>query len=440
MASPARNTLSWLTQARDDVAAYARVTDWTQVVAILALCVAGYFSIQSAGDLRGSDYHTQQLLFMVVGWGAYWALASVDYRELRRFARWIYLAGLALLLPIFACAVVGADLGSVIRSVYGARRWINLGLFSIQPSELAKVTTLILLAAFLARSHVGRLRDSWGALLGVAGIAFAPFFLIFMQPDLGSALIFVPLAAALLHAANLSRRFFVAVGLVLGLFLALVAVDLSAYSDRVRARVESHPEDRNPTASIRGQHDAEAWFVLLKDYQRERILAFLAPELADPRGVGASWQVRQALIAVGRGGLTGQGYNEGMQARLGFLPEGAAHNDFVFSGFAEEHGLAGSLALVTTFGLLLWRVLRTGLRAADRFGAFLSVGAAAILFAHVFINMGMNLNLMPVTGVPLPFLSYGGSFILSCFLLMGLVQSVHRHSPGGQGGGLPATA
>ncbi len=440
MANPARNTLSWLTQARDDVAAFARVTDWTQVVAILLLCVAGYFSIKSAGDLRDSDFHTQQLLYMVVGWGAYWALASTDYRELRRFARWIYLAGILLLLPIFVCAIVGADLGSVIRSVYGSRRWINLGLFSIQPSEFAKVTTLVFLAAFLARSHVGRLRDSWGAALGVAAIAFAPFFLIFMQPDLGSSLIFVPLAAALLHAANLSRRFFVAVGLASALLLSLVAVDLSAYADRVQERIKAHPEDRNPTASIRGRHDAETWFVLLKDYQRERILSFVAPELADPRGVGASWQVRQALIAVGRGGLTGQGYNEGMQARLGFLPEAAAHNDFVFSGFAEEHGLLGSLLLVALYGLLLWRVLRTGLRAADRFGSFLSVGAAAILFTHLFINVGMNLNLMPVTGVPLPFLSYGGSFILSCFLLLGLVQSVHRHAPGGEGGGLPATA
>ena len=440
MAPSARGTLSWLTQARDDVAAFARVTDWTQVVALAALCVAGYFSIKSAGDLRDSDFHSQQLLYMVVGWGAYWALATVDYRELRRFARWIYLGGLLLLLPIFACSLLDADLGSLIRSVYGSRRWINLGFFSIQPSEFAKVTTLVLLAAFLARSHVGRLRESWAALLGVAALAFAPFFLIFMQPDLGSSLIFVPLAAALLHAANLSRRFFVAVGVGLGLLLALVAVDLSAYADRVQARIRAHPEDRNPTASIRGQHDAETWFVLLKDYQRERILAFVAPELADPRGVGASWQVRQALIAVGRGGLTGQGYNEGMQARLGFLPEAAAHNDFVFSGFAEEHGLAGSLGLLATYALLLWRVLRTGLRAADRFGSFLCVGAAAILFAHVLINVGMNLNLMPVTGVPLPFLSYGGSFILSCFLLLGLVQSVHRHAPGGEGGGLPATA
>ena len=410
------------------------------VVMIGTLCAIGYFSIASAGALRESTFHQQQLLYMGVGWVAYWAVSLTDYREIRRFARWIYLGGILLLLPIFACAVTGRDLGSVIRSIYGARRWIDFGPFSLQPSEIAKVTTLVLLASFLARSHVGRLRESWRALFGAAGIALVPFFLIFMQPDLGSALVYIPLTAALLHAANLSRKFFVAVGGAVALLLILVAVDLTQYSKGVMAYSQANPGERNPAAAVRGQHEQQAWFVLLRDYQRERILAFVAPEVVDPRGVGVSWQVRQALIAVGRGGLTGQGYNEGLQARLGYLPEAAAHNDFVFSGFAEEFGLAGSLGLLAAYALLLWRMLRAAMRAADRFGSFLAVGAAAILTAHVVINLAMNLNLAPVTGVPLPFLSYGGSFILSCFLLLGLVQSVHRHSAGGEGGGLPATA
>ena len=431
---------TWLTQTRDGVASFVRVTDWTQVAILLVLCVIGYFSILSAGALRESDFHQQQLVFMAGGWVAYWALSLVDYREVRRYARWVYLAGLALLLPVFLCSVLNVDLGTVIRSVYGARRWINLGFFSVQPSEFAKLTTLVFLAAFLARSHVGRLRESWPALLGVAGLTAVPFVLIFKQPDLGSAIIFLPLSAALLFAANLSRRFFIAVGGALVILLALVAVDLSEYATRVEFYSRNHPADRNPAVAVRGEHEQQAWFFLLKDYQRERILAFVAPEVIDPRGVGVSWQVRQALIAVGKGGLTGAGFGEGSQARLGYLPEAAAHNDFVFSGYAEEWGLAGSVLLVALYGLLLWRVLRTALRSADRFGAYLAVGAAAILGSHVFVNIGMNLNLMPVTGVPLPFLSYGGSFILSCFLLLGLVQSVHRHSAGGEGGGLPATA
>lgn len=440
MGLPARTVLSWVTQTRDGVLAFARITDWTQVVLIGLLCATGYFSIASAGALRESTYHHQQLVFIGVGFAAYWALALTDYRELRRFARWIFLGGLLLLIPVSLAAVLGRDFGTVIRSVYGARRWIDLGLFSIQPSELAKVTTLVFLAAFLARSHVGRLRESWAALLGAAGITGAPFVLIFIQPDLGSSLIFAALTVALLHAANLSRRFFVAVGVFVALLLALVTVDLAAYADRVRAHSAANPSDRNPAAAVRGQHESQAWFVLLKDYQRERILAFVAPEVVDPRGVGVSWQVRQAVIAVGRGGLTGQGYNEGLQARLGYLPEGAAHNDFVFSGFAEEFGLAGSLALLAAYTLLIWRVLRAGLRAADRFGTFLAVGVATLLVAHIVVNLAMNLNLAPVKGVPLPFLSYGGSFILSCFLLLGLAQSVHRHTPGGEGGGVPATA
>ena len=431
---------TWLTQTRDGVVSFVRITDWTQVVIIAALCVIGYFSILSSGALRESDFHQQQLVFMIIGWMAYWAVSVLDYREIRRYARWIYLGGVLLLIPIFLCSVFETNLGSIIRSVYGARRWINLGLFSIQPSEFAKVTTLIFLATFLARSHVGRLNESWRALLGAMGITLVPFVLIFKQPDLGSAIIFVPLSAALLFAANLSRRFFIAVGVALVVLLSLVAIDLSEYAARVQAYAIAQPSDRNPAVAVRGDHEEQAWFILLKDYQRERILAFVAPEVIDPRGVGASWQVRQALIAVGKGGFSGAGFGEGSQARLGYLPEAAAHNDFVFSGYAEEQGFVGSIVLVALYGLLLWRILRTALRVVDRFGAYLAVGVAAILGAHIFVNIGMNLNLMPVTGVPLPLLSYGGSFILSCFLLLGLVQSVHRHTAGGEGGGLPATA
>jgi len=141
---------------------------------------------------------------------------------------------------------------------------------------------------------------------------------------------------------------------------------------------------------------------------------------------------------VSRGGLNGQGIEQGTQARNGYLPEAAAHNDFIFSGMAEEIGFRGSALVVVAFVLLFWRVVRTAALATDRFGCLLSIGAAVVLGTHVVVNIGMNLDLMPVTGVPLPFLSYGGSFVLSCFLLLGLVQSVHRHSAdGGEDGGTP---
>ena len=179
---------------------------------------------------------------------------------------------------------------------------------------------------------------------------------------------------------------------------------------------------------------------MLKNYQLERIMSFVAPEVIDPKGLGATWNVNQAVIAVGRGGFRGQGIGNGTQARFGYLPEAAAHNDFLFSGMAEEIGFTGGFLVIGAFVLLFWRVVRTAARAADRFGSLLAIGAAVVLGTHVVINIGMNINLMPVTGVPLPFLSYGGSFVLSCFLLLGLVQSVHRHSAGGgEGGGSPAT-
>jgi rod shape determining protein RodA len=228
-----------------------------------------------------------------------------------------------------------------------------------------------------------------------------------------------------------------AVSLFLG---ALVAVDLVEYSSKVVAYSQEHKEDKDPARAIRGKHEATAWFFLLKDYQRERIMSFVAPQVIDPKGLGVTWNVRQANIAVGRGGLTGQGVGNGTQARFGYLPEAAAHNDFLFSGMAEEIGFTGALSVIVGFALLFWRVVRTAARAADRFGSLLALGAAAILGTHVVVNVGMNIDLMPVTGVPLPFLSYGGSFVLSCFLLLGLVQSVHRHSAGGgEGGGPPAT-
>jgi rod shape determining protein RodA len=273
--------------------------------------------------------------------------------------------------------------------------------------------------------------------LAAAGL---PFVLIFVQPDLGSALIYLPLSFALLFVAGLSSRFFMVAGLSAVLLGAVVAVDLVSYASKVTAYAEAHADDLNPAKAIRGKHEETAWFFLLKDYQRERLLSFVAPSIIDPRGRGATWNVKQAVIAVGRGGLEGQGIGKGTQAKYGYLPEAAAHNDFLFSGMAEEIGFQGGVFVIVAFALLLWRVVRTALLAIDRFGSLLAIGAAVIIGTHVVINIGMNIDLMPVTGVPLPFLSYGGSFILSCFLLLGLVQSVHRHSvDGGENRGTPVT-
>lgn len=422
----------------DKFANFAWRTDWTQVLVIILLSSLGVIAIKSAGSSRESTFYKSQMLYLGLGWVVYWAISSVDYRQFQRFGARIYLGSVALLLPVSLCALAKHDLGGFIRSINGARRWMDFGFFSLQPSEFAKVGVLIFLAAYLARRPIGSFRATWLTVAGVVGVAGLPFFLIFVQPDLGSALIYLPLSFALLFVAGLTSRFFLVAGIGTCLLLAVVAVDLNEYSHKVVAFSQKNPSNRDPARAIRGEHEATAWFFLLKDYQRERIMSFVAPSVIDPKGLGVTWNVRQAVIAVSRGGLNGQGIEQGTQARNGYLPEAAAHNDFIFSGMAEEIGFRGSALVVVAFVLLFWRVVRTAALATDRFGCLLSIGAAVVLGTHVVVNIGMNLDLMPVTGVPLPFLSYGGSFVLSCFLLLGLVQSVHRHSAdGGEDGGTP---
>jgi rod shape determining protein RodA len=317
---------------------------------------------------------------------------------------------------------------------------MDFGPFSIQPSEFAKIGVLVFLAAMLARSPIGAFRATWRTVFWCLGAAAVPFVLIFVQPDLGSALIYLPLSFILLFVAGLTFRFFLVAGVATLLMVGVVAVDLREYAAKVDQYAKANPAAKDPFVAYRKENPKEVGFSLLKNYQLERIMSFVAPELIDPKGLGATWNVNQAVIAVGRGGFLGQGIGNGTQARFGYLPEAAAHNDFLFSGMAEEIGFTGGLLVIGAFVLLFWRVVRTAARAADRFGSLLAIGAAVVLGTHVVINIGMNINLMPVTGVPLPFLSYGGSFVLSCFLLLGLVQSVHRHSAGGgEGGGSPAT-
>ncbi len=424
----------------DNFANFAWRTDWTQVVIILFLSLLGVIAIQSAGSARESTFYRSQIVFVVVGWIAYWAVSAMDYRIIQRYYRHVFLASIALLLPVSLCALAKTDLGGFIRSINGARRWMDFGPFSIQPSEFAKVGALVFLAALLARSPIGTFRATWPTVIRCLGAAAVPFVLIFVQPDLGSALIYLPLSFLLLFAAGLTSRFFLAAGVAAILLAGVVALDLREYAARIDQYAKANPTAKDPVRAVRGQHEAQAWFFLLKDYQRERIMSFVAPEVIDPKGLGVTWNVNQAVIAVGRGGFRGQGIGNGTQARFGYLPEAAAHNDFLFSGMAEEIGFTGGLLVLGSFVLLFWRVVRTAARAADRFGSLLAVGAAVVLGTHVVINVGMNIDLMPVTGVPLPFLSYGGSFVLSCFLLLGLVQSVHRHSAGGgEDGGSSAT-
>src|SRR5581483_8649931 len=226
-----------------------------------------------------------------------------------------------------------------------------------------------------------------------------------------------PMVFSMLYVSKLSLRFFLgALGAFL-LILGVVAWDTARY---VRFMEEHHYPYRDATKKY---YESHSW-VPLHDYQRNRILGFIDPDRFDPLGIG--WNQRQTLISVGSGGWSGKGWTEGTQARLGYLPRSIAHTDFIFSVIAEEKGFLGSLTVLGLFGLVLFNGIRTASSARDRLGVLLAIGVTTLFAVHVFVNIAMTIGLVPITGIPLPFISYGGSFVLSCCLLQGLVQSVWR--------------
>jgi rod shape determining protein RodA len=241
---------------------------------------------------------------------------------------------------------------------------------------------------------------------------------ILAQPDLGTSLVLIPMVLGLLYVSNLSMRFFTTVFLGCVFVVGTVTWDVNRYANFL--------EENNytPTSQL-GAYEEHSYLPYLRDYQRNRILTFLMPEKVDPKGSG--WNLNQSLISVGSGGLTGKGWTEGTQAKLGYLPRSVAHNDFIFSVLAEEKGFLGSLTVLSLTGILLLNGVRIASRARDRFGMFLAVGVTIIFTIHALVNIGMTIGMMPITGLPLPFLSYGGSFLLSCCILQGIVQSVYRH-------------
>ena len=369
----------------------------------------GVYYIQSAQSYTGGAQWKMQLAYLLAGGVLYVAVSLVDYKIYLANAHIIYALGLLTLLLLWT------PLGE---TRFGARRWLDFGVLSFQPSEAAKICTLLAVSGLLARSKVGTVGASLKVLGKIAAVALVPMFLIFCQPDLGSSFVFAPMVFALLYVSQLSKRFFIAVFAISALAVALVGIDIYGY--------HTYLKTHGLTAlQARGQYEQHSPFPL-RDYQRERILTFVAPEAVDPQGIGVSWNQRQSLIAVGSGGLLGKGHSNGMQAKLGYLPQAVASNDFIFSVLAEESGLLGGLFVIGLYGVIVGNTLRIARLARDRFGMLLCVGVAAILTVHIFVNVGMTIGLMPVKGIPLPFLSYGGSFVLSCCVLLGLVQSVFR--------------
>jgi rod shape determining protein RodA len=337
--------------------------DHLQPLLVGMLSLLGLMTIYSAH----ADW-ARQVLWLALGIVAYFAAAAVDYRRLRALAPGLYIGMLLLLLAV---PLVG-------HTALGARRWLSVGGFPLEPSELSKLLLVLILAAYLSRTDQVSWRGLGGALLLVA----VPAYLILTQPDLGTTLVFVAVLLGMLFLAG-ARPW------QLGSLLAaaLVALPLLPH--------------------------------LLHGYQRRRLEIFLNPA-QDP--LGAGYNLLQARIAVGAGGLFGQGWLHGLQGQLGFVPERAT--DFVFAIFGEEYGLLGSLVLLAIFGALLIRLLRSAAVAPDRFGELVVGGVFVMIFVQVVENVGMNIGLLPIAGIPLPLISYGGSATITTLAALGLVQSV----------------
>jgi rod shape determining protein RodA len=344
---------------------------WVLLVASVLLAGAGLATVASASSELEVDYVPRQALWVGLGLlGLFVAFAS-DYQKLVKFAPVLYALGLlALMGVLFFGAVRG-----------GARSWFGFGSFGIQPSEFAKLTTALMLARYLAGINRRYLLLHEIAIAG--SITAAPMALVILQRDLGSAVMFLPMLAAMLFVGGVRWQVVVA-----ALLLALVAGGV-------------------------------LWNFVMYDYQKERVLTFLDPE-REP--LGAGYQLRQSKIAVGSGQITGQGYLQGTQSQLRFLP--ARHTDFIFAVLAEEWGLLGVLGVLGLYVVYVYNGAIVAMRARDRAGILLVVGLLGSFAFHVVYNTSMVVGLVPITGIPLPFLSYGGSFTLANFVAAGLILGV----------------
>jgi rod shape determining protein RodA len=374
------------------------------------LAVSGVFFIYSAQLNSPYSQWKMQIVWIFVGTMVYLVVSFIDYDIFMKYGHWLYILTIGLLLVVLIPGIgVERD---------GARRWIDFGFFSFQPSEVAKISVMVIISSILARSEIGKIKESLTALAKVALVVIFPMGLVLAQPDLGSSLVLIPMVLGLLYVSNLSMRFFTTVFLTCVFMVGIIMVDVYRYYNFLETN------NFTPTSNL-GAYEEHSYLPYLRDYQRNRILTFMMPDKVDPKGSG--WNLNQSLISVGSGGITGKGWTEGTQAKLGYLPRSVAHNDFIFSVLAEEKGFLGSITVLSLAGILLLNGVRIASKARDRFGMLLAVGVTIIFTIHTFINIGMTIGLMPITGLPLPFLSYGGSFLLSCCILQGIVQSVYRH-------------
>ena len=349
--------------------------DWTLLAFVLVMSVISVLEIRSAtATTKFHGFQVKQMGFIAGGLLCMFVMSVIDYHRLLDIAPWAY--GISVF-SLIAVKAVG-------QKVLGARRWINLGHgVHFQPSEWVKLVLIVAAARFLW-SRVGE-ELSWIDIGKAAALIGAPMVLVLMQPDLGTALTYLPVLLCGLFFGGIRLK---QIGIIL---LALLMVGGIAWASGKR----------------------------LKPYQQARINAFMNPD-SDPRGSG--YQIRQSLIAVGSGGIWGQGTNKGSQTQGDFLP--IPYTDFIFAAFCEEHGFVGATVVLLLYFFILVRLIQNAQTAADAPGALLIVGIVGVLLFQIAINIGMCIGLMPVTGIPLPLMSYGGSSVLFTFLALGIVMNV----------------
>ncbi|MGH9603775.1 MAG: rod shape-determining protein RodA [Terriglobales bacterium] len=347
--------------------------DWTLLGVVLLICGLGIMEIYSASaNTKFAGVHVKQIYWVLAGVVVLFLASLINYQLLLENAHWFYLGALVSLVLVL---VFG-------QKYLGARRWILLpGGQHFQPSEWVKLILILAVAKYLKDVHTRQL--SVADIVKLGALVFVPMLLVQKQPDLGTSLTYFPV-------------------LVMGLFLGGMRMKHAA-ALMVMAAVLM----------------PVVWFFGLKDYQKARLTSFANPE-DDPRGSG--YQVQQSLIAVGSGGIWGKGFRQGTQTQGMFLP--VTHTDFAFAAYAEEQGLVGALGALLLYFMMLMRLLQNAQTTPDRGGAFIIMGAVGVLAFHILVNVGMVVGFLPVTGIPLPLFSYGGSSMLFTFLALGVVMNI----------------
>ncbi len=354
---------------------FFRQIDWWLVGSVVLIALAGAFTMRSFGT--EDVFFERQLLWIGISLTTMFALSFVDFRFLRRTSVIVTVYGFSILLLIAVLLF-----GDVIQ---GSQRWIDLGFFSFQPSDPVKIGIILVLAKYFSRRHVeiAHIRH-----IIISGLyIFLLFALVFLQPDLGTAIIFFLLWLGMVLVSGISKKH-----LLLVFSLAVIGFGL-------------------------------LWFTVFEDYQKQRIITFIHP-LADIQGAG--YNAYQSTIAVGSGQLLGKGVGYGTQSKLQFLPE--YQTDFIFASFAEEWGYVGVVVLFVLFGVVQWRIIRSAIFGASNFESLFSAGLSIFIMCHFVVHVGMNIGVLPVTGTTLPFMSYGGSHLLTECIGIGILLGMNKYA------------